>query len=60
MQLLTLAKACNCFLMCAVLSVSLSKSIKYSKEGRGWKVGGTVTRLGGMLTDSLHDDGAFV
>ncbi len=36
-QLLTLAKACNRFLMCAVLSVSLSlsKSIKFSKEGRG-------------------------
>ncbi len=48
-QLLTLAKACNRFLMCAVLSVSLplSKSITFSKEGRGWKVGGTVTRLGG-------------
>ncbi len=48
-QLLTLAKACNRFLMCAVLSVSLSlsKSIRFSKEGRGWKVGGTVTRLGG-------------
>ncbi len=48
-KLLTLAKACNCFLMCAVLSVSLSllKSITFSKEGRGWKLGGTVTRLGG-------------
>ncbi len=48
-QLLMLAKACNRFLMCAVLSVSLSllKSITFSKEGRGWKVGGTVTRLGG-------------
>ncbi len=36
-QLLTLAKACNRFLMCAVLSVSLSlsKSIKFSEEGRG-------------------------
>ncbi len=35
--------------MCAVLSVSLSlsKSITFSKEGRGWKVGGTVTRSGG-------------
>ncbi len=31
------AKACNRFLMCAVLSVSLSlsKSITFSKEGRG-------------------------
>ncbi len=47
--------ACSCwrslkgnrFLMCVVLSVSLSlsKSITFSKEGRGWKVGGTVTRL---------------
>ncbi len=48
-QLLSLAKACKRFLMCAVLSVSvsLSKSITFSKEGRGWKVGGTVTRLGG-------------
>ncbi len=48
-QLLTLAKVCNRFLMCAVLSVSLShsKSITFSKEGRGWKVGGTVTHLGG-------------
>ncbi len=36
-QLLTLAKACNRVLMCAVLSVSLSlsKSITFSKEGRG-------------------------
>ncbi len=33
--------------MCAVLSVSLSKSITFRKEGRGWNVGGTVTRLGG-------------
>ncbi len=35
-QLLMLAKACNRFLMCAVLSVSLSlsKSITFSKEGR--------------------------
>ncbi len=49
-QLLTLAKACNSFLMCAVLSVSLSKSITFSKEGRGWKVGGTVTCLGGHGT----------
>ncbi len=49
MQLLMLTKVCNCFLMCAVLSVSLSlsKSITFSKEGRGLKVGGTVTRLGG-------------
>ncbi len=39
-QLLMLAKACNCFLMCAVLSVSLSKSIMFSKEGRGWESGG--------------------
>ncbi len=47
--------ACSCwrslkgnrFLMCVVLSVSLSlsKSITFSKEGREWKVGGTVTRL---------------
>ncbi len=42
-----LPKACNLFLMCAVLSVSLSKSITFSKKGRGWKVGGTVTCLGG-------------
>ncbi len=43
------AKACNRFLMCAVLSVSLSlsKSITFSKEGRGWKVEGTVINLGG-------------
>ncbi len=33
--------------MCAVLSVSLLKSITFRKEGRGWNVGGTVTRLGG-------------
>ncbi len=48
MQLLTLAKACNRFLMCAVLSVSLSllKSIMFSKEGRGWKVGGQSNVLG--------------
>ncbi len=48
-QLLTLAKACSRFLMCTVLSVSLSlsKSIMFSKKGRGWKVRGTVTRLGG-------------
>ncbi len=47
-QLLLLAKACNHFLMCAVLSVllSLSKSITFSKEGREWKVGGTVMCLG--------------
>ncbi len=46
--------ACSCWrslkgnrFMCVVLSVSLSlsKSITFSKEGRGWKVGGTVTRL---------------
>ncbi len=36
-QLLTLVKACNRFLMCAVLevSLSLSKLITFSKEGRG-------------------------
>ncbi len=34
-QLLTLAKACNHFLMCAVLLVSLSKLITFSKEGGG-------------------------
>ncbi len=49
-QLLLLAKACNHFLMCAVLSLllslSLSKSITFSKEGREWKVGGTVMCLG--------------
>ncbi len=39
----------NRFLMCAVLSVSisLSKSITFSKEGVGWKVRGTITRFGG-------------
>ncbi len=47
--------ACSCWrslkgnrvLMCVVLSVSLSlsKSITFSKEGRGWKVGDTVTCL---------------
>ncbi len=47
-QLLTLAKVCNHFLMYAVLSVLLSKSITFSKEGRGWNVGGTVMGLGGM------------
>ncbi len=46
-QLLMLANACNRLLMCDVLSVSLLKSITFSKEGGGWKVGGTVTRLGG-------------
>ncbi len=47
-QLLTLAKACNCILMCAVLSVSLSlsKSITFSKEGKGWKVGGHSNSFG--------------
>ncbi len=52
-QLLTLTKACNCFLMCTVLSLSLSlsKSITFSKEERGWKVGGTVTRLGGTARE---------
>ncbi len=36
-QLLMLAKACNRILMCSVLSVSLSlsKSITFIKEGRG-------------------------
>ncbi len=32
-------EACNRFLMCTVLSVSLSKSIIFSKKGRGWKAG---------------------
>ncbi len=50
-QLLTLAKACNRFLMCVVLSVLLSLSITFSKEGRGWKVEGTVTRLGGTACE---------
>ncbi len=43
-----LAKACKRFLMCAVLSgsLSLSKSITFSKEGRGWK-GGHSNSFGG-------------
>ncbi len=49
MQLLMLANVCNRFLMCAVLSVSLSvsKSITFSKEGRGWKVGHSNSFGGG-------------
>ncbi len=48
-QLLTLAKACNRFLMCAVLLVSLRFRNRSSSARRGEdeKVGGTVTRLGG-------------
>ncbi len=46
-QLLTLAKACNFFLACSVLSVLLSKSITFSKEGRAWKVGGHSNSFGG-------------
>ncbi len=48
-QLLTLAKACNRVLMCAVLSVSLSlwnRSLS-ARRGEDEKWGGTVTRLGG-------------
>ncbi len=58
--------ACSCwrslkgsrFLMCVVLSVSLSlsKSITFSKEGRGWKVGGTVTRLSFATRSITHHE----
>ncbi len=46
----------NRFLMCVVLSVSLSKSITFSKEGRGWKVGGTVTRLSFVTRSIAHHE----
>ncbi len=45
-QLLTLPKGQSLsYVLCFIGFTSLSKSITFSKEGRGWKVGGTVTRL---------------